>query len=381
MRIVLFCHSLLSDWNHGNAHFLRGLVSELSALGHSVTGFEPNDAWSAVNLIADCGQLPLAELRRVYPQLDVVRYARARVDLDQATEHADLVLVHEWNEPELVQALGQRRKQGAPWVLLFHDTHHRAVSDSETMAGLDLSGYDGVLAFGETVRERYLRAGWSRRAFTFHEAADTRVFCPRPEVSADDDLVWVGNFGDDERTAELDEFLLKPAQALRVTGSVYGVRYPEPAKAALATAGLRYRGFAPNFDVPEIFARHRVTVHVPRRPYLTHLPGIPTIRVFEALACGIPLVSAPWSDCEGLFREGDFLWARNRAEMETALGQLLRDPGLRAHVAAQGRATILERHTCAHRAQQLLSIATDLGVKACAISKTTSTTEDLSHGT
>lgn len=380
MRIVVFCHSLLSDWNHGNAHFLRGLMSELAARGHSVTGFESADAWSAVNLIADRGALPLAELGRVYPNLQVIRYQRSHVDLEQLTEHADLVMVHEWSEPSLVQALGRRRQQGAPWLLLFHDTHHRAVSASETLERLDLSGYDGVLAFGETVRERYLGAGWNRRAFTFHEAADTRVFGPRPELEAEDDLVWVGNFGDDERTSELHEFLLKPAQAVGASGSVYGVRYPASAKAAVAAAGLRYRGFAPNYSVPEIFARHRVTVHVPRRPYVTHLPGIPTIRVFEALACGIPLVSAPWSDCEGLFREGDFLWARNRGEMETALGQLLRDPGLRAHVAAQGRATILERHTCAHRAEQLLSICAGLGVKACP-KPITSITEDSSHGT
>ena len=53
-----------------------------------------------------------------------------------------------------------------------------------------------------------------------------------------------------------------------------------------------------------------MTVHVPRRPYVDALPGIPTIRVFEALACGIPLVSAPWRDEEGLFRHRDriFLW-------------------------------------------------------------------------
>ena len=41
MRIVLFCHSLISDWNHGNAHFLRGIASELQACGHHVAAYEP----------------------------------------------------------------------------------------------------------------------------------------------------------------------------------------------------------------------------------------------------------------------------------------------------------------------------------------------------
>ena len=63
-----------------------------------------------------------------------------------------------------------------------------------------------------------------------------------------------------------------------------------------------------------------MTVHVPRRPYATALPGVPTIRIFEALACGIPLVSAPWSDCENLFTPGeDFLFASNGKEMRKHL--------------------------------------------------------------
>ena len=68
-----------------------------------------------------------------------------------------------------------------------------------------------------------------------------------------------------------------------------------------------------------LFARHRVTVHVPRRPYVTALPGIPTIRVFEALACGIPLVCSPWHDEEGLFGREDFLIARDGDAMTAQL--------------------------------------------------------------
>ena len=78
---------------------------------------------------------------------------------------------------------------------------------------------------------------------------------------------------------------------------MHGVRYPADARAsACGCAGISYGGWIANADVPQAFARHRVTVHVPRRPYVAALPGIPTIRMFEALACGIPLVSAPWDD-------------------------------------------------------------------------------------
>ena len=55
MRVTIFCHSLLSDWNHGNAHFLRGVASELISRGHDVVVYEPRDAWSLQNLIADHG--------------------------------------------------------------------------------------------------------------------------------------------------------------------------------------------------------------------------------------------------------------------------------------------------------------------------------------
>jgi spore maturation protein CgeB len=81
--------------------------------------------------------------------------------------------------------------------------------------------------------------------------------------------------------------------------------------------------------------------------------GIPTIRVFEALACGIPLISAPWQDTEGLFRKGDFLWASGAEGMRRAMEFLLGDDAAAKAQAGRGLETVLARHTCRHRAQQL----------------------------
>lgn len=362
MRLLLFCHSLLSDWNHGNAHFLRGLVTELVAQGHSVRAYEPQDAWSVRHLVEEIGHLPEEELHRTYPALDIVRYTPDGVDWDEVLAAADLVIAHEWNPPSLIRELGRRRIRSSRFRLLLHDTHHRSVSDPNSLAEFDLSGYDGVLAFGEAVRERYVRAGWTRFAFTFHEAADTRVFFPRSPGAPVRDLIWIGNWGDEERTRELSEFLLAPAAALGLSGTVHGVRYPAEAVAAVESAGLRFAGWLPNYQVPGAFARHRVTLHVPRRPYTTSLPGIPTIRVFEALACGIPLVSAPWEDTEGLFREGDLVRVESGGEAERALRWLLEDDAAAAEFARRGRERILERHTCVHRAEQLCQIAAEIGV-------------------
>ena len=100
-----------------------------------------------------------------------------------------------------------------------------------------------------------------------------------------------------------------------------------------------------------------MTVHVPRRFYRTHLPGIPTIRVFEALACGIPLLSAPWDDAEHLFTPGDdYLIAPGTEAMTRHMRALRHDPALRDHLVAHGLATIRARHTCAHRAAELLAL-------------------------
>ena len=356
MRVVIFCHSLVSDWNHGNAHFLRGITGELLARGHDVRVYEPADAWSVQNMLADGGPASLDAYRAAYPQLRSCRYDPATLDLDRAIDGADLVLVHEWNTHELVKRIGAMRASGGNFVLLFHDTHHRSVSEPEAMAAYDLQHYDGVLAFGEVIRERYVAHGWARRAWTWHEAADPRVFSPRA-AERSGDLVWIGNWGDDERSAELRAYLIAPSRELGLKARVHGVRYPEDARRELADAGIEYRGWLPNYEAPAVFARHAVTVHVPRRPYVEALPGIPTIRVFEALACGIPLVSCWWDDAEGLFTAGeDFLMVRSPGDMREALRDVLSDRDHAAALAAHGRATVLARHTCAHRVDELLSV-------------------------
>lgn len=359
MRVVMFYHSLISDWNHGNAHFLRGVATELLARGHEVRVFEPSDGWSLHNLLRDHGAEPLSEFKAAYPGLDrhSEHYALADLDLDRALDGADLVLAHEWNEPELIARLGRARRHAGHFRLLFHDTHHRLISDPAAMARFDLRDFDGVLAFGRVLRELYLDKGLCRRAFIWHEAADTRVFRPHPEIARHVDLCWIGNWGDEERSAELHEFLIAPVAALGLRACAYGVRYPADAQQTLRNAGIEYHGFVPNARVPRVFANFRCTVHIPRRPYAEQLPGIPTIRVFEALACGIPMVCAPWEDSEALFTPGaDYLVARNGAEMKRQLRRLREEPMLARELAEHGQRTIAARHSCVHRVDELLAI-------------------------
>jgi spore maturation protein CgeB len=360
MKFVLFYHSLLSDWNHGNAHFLRGVASELVACGHRVEVYEPKDGWSLTNLLTEEGEACVQDFSRTYPELKTHFYSLDTIDLDRALQGADVAIVHEWNDPELVRRVGEHARY-ARCRVFFHDTHHRSVTEPRAMQALDLRHYCGVLAFGKTIADRYLENGWAQLAWVWHEAADTRRFHTLQADEREGDLVWIGNWGDEERTEELHEFLFEPVRELRIKAKIHGVRYPERALQALQRAGIEYGGWIANHRVPHIFARYRMTMHVPRRAYADTLVGVPTIRMFEALACGIPLISAPWHDSEQLFRPGvDYLVAHDGKQVREHMRAVLSDPELARSLIEHGLETIASRHTCKHRVDELLSIIAGL---------------------
>lgn len=367
LNIALFCHSLISDWNHGNAHFLRGLMRELVHMGHRVRCYEELGSWSLTNLVAQEGERAIGSIdafRAAYPELDIRFYKRSdpgfRQFLETELQGTDVVLLHEWNEPSVVNSvLALKKKLG--FVALFHDTHHRAYTRAGEILKFDLHLVDGVLAFGEAIRRIYADGFGVPRVWTFHEAADVNQFRPL-QLSREIDVLWIGNWGDEERTRELREFLIGPARALperRVV--VHGVRYPLEALQQLKEASIEYRGYLPNLFSPQVYASSAMSVHIPRRQYANGLSGIPTIRVFEALACGIPLVCSAWSDEEHLFHPGeDYLLVNDGREMKATIEHLLNDEAARRQIGERGLRTIRERHTCAHRARQLISICEEI---------------------
>lgn len=368
LNIALFAHSLVSDWNHGNAHFLRGLARELACLGHRVRCYEELGSWSLSNMMKHEGERAIAAIdgfRAAYPELDVRFYKSSHSDfqsfLSQELNDAHLVILHEWNDPAVVNSvLALKDKFG--FLALFHDSHHRAYTRAGEILKFHLHLVDGVLAFGEAIRRIYADGFGVPRVWTFHEAADVTRFGPRDHVR-EIDMVWIGNWGDEERTHELEEFLVVPAMTRpRRRVVAYGVRYPERALEKLRAAGIEHRGYLPNLAAAEVYASSAVALHVPRQQYMNGLSGIPTIRVFEALACGVPLICAPWNDDENLFHPGqDYLVVKDGKQMKAELEHLLRDPHARRQMAENGRRTVHERHTCAHRARQLIEICEELG--------------------
>ncbi len=362
----IFAHSWVSDWNHGNAHFLRGLARELGKLGHEVRCYEELGSWSLTNLVnqeKERAAGSIDEFRAKFPMLDVRFYDRNQnfdEFLDEELRDADFVIVHEWNDPEVANAV-LTRKERFGFKALFHDTHHRAYSHAAEILRFPLHLFDGVLAFGDPIARIYRDGFGIPLVWTFHEAADIENFHPI-EANKNVDVLWVGNWGDDERTREILEFLVQPATELQGRKfKVHGVRYPEIALEALRAAGIDYQGYLPNLSAPKAFSESCVALHVPRREYANGLSGIPTIRVFEALACGAPLVCSPWSDTEHLFRPGeDYVVVPDGEAMTAELKQLLRDDAAREQMRQNGLQTVRARHTCAHRAQQLEEICEEM---------------------
>jgi spore maturation protein CgeB len=379
MRFVLFYHSLVSDWNHASAHVLRGVAGELLTQGHSVQILEPADGWSLHNLREQGGDGVVKAFHAIYPRLRSDFYDPANIDLDAVLADADVVIAHEWTDPELLRRLGEHRAQArAGYKLFFHDAPHRWLRSAGIPAPLEmrsrvLSRYDGVLASSDGLRRMYETHGWVARVWTWRDAVDTRVFRPWSAAGSGQgprqgesvpslDLVWIGTWGSAERASELDEFLIEPIRALGLRARFYGARYPKEALSTLRAAGIDYGGWIPDFSIPAALAAGRFTVNVPRRMRADGLPHTPAIRVLEALACGVPVITAPWDECEQMFTpDVDLLVARDGSEMERRMLALHGDPEFARFIGANGYQTVVSRHTCEHRVQELLEICHELG--------------------
>lgn len=380
-----------SDWNNGKAHFLRGLIRALVLLGHDVVCYEEAGGWSVAKLVAEHGLGPLVQFRRRFPFIRVLLYtlephAALRRRLLRELSGVDVVIIDEWpavEHPSLVELLAQLR-QPCGFLLFLHDTHHRILTQPVRVARLGLDRFDAILAYGPSIADEYRRRFGHPEVHVFHEAADTALFHPQPaEPAATDDAVFIGNWGGRDRAHELREFLLRPARHFRGERrfAIYGVRYPPPvARAIERYYGVDHRGWLPNYLVPRAFAQSRVVVHIIRCQYTRVLHGIPTIRVFEALACGVPLISTRWHDTDGLFRAGqDYLIVDTRSQMEEALDWLWHDQAARLRLRRNGLARVRARHTCLHRAAQLLELVATLRGEPAAVEAVPALVEAREH--
>jgi len=366
VRFVLFYHSLISDWNHASAHALRGIATELLDLGHSVSVLEPENGWSLHNLLEQGGQGMVKAFHATYPGLRSSFYDPDHLDLDETLADADVVMAHEWTDAGLLRRLGRHRAHARSYRLLFHDAPHGRLRLPVELRGQLLGDYDGVLASSEALRGLYEERDWAARVWTWRDAVDTRIFRPgSTDPNPSLDLIWIGNWGSGERSSELNECLIDPIRALRLRARFFGARYPVEALRTLRAAGIDSGGWVPDFGIPAVLASGRFTVHVPRRMHADGLPHTPSLRALQALACGIPLVTTHWDECEEMFTPGvDLLAGRDGPQIQRHLIDLQHDAALGRSLAANGLATVLTRHSCAVRVTELLAICQRLGAGA-----------------
>jgi spore maturation protein CgeB len=352
MRFALFVGSLVDDRGQPGAHALRGICGELLERGHLVDVYEEEAG-------SDTGHLSRRRFAADYPRLHGLVHARGWTPVEAVLAEADAVLVHASAPPDLARSIGRHRARHGGYALLFHTGAEASAGEPEAIARWDLGDYDGVLAPGEAVARLWRATGTIAAAWSWHEAADTTRFRPLEAPGDQRGVVWIGDWSGDR---DLEEFLIEPLRRLRLRAALHGGGWPDEVLAGLRASGIEHLGWLPNAAVPQAYAAARCAIHVPRRANTRALPGVPSIRMFEAMACGVPLVIAPWHDSERLFRPGqDYLVAHDGAEMERHLKDLIGDPLYAKAVAASGLERIRARHTCAHRVDELLAILADLG--------------------
>ena len=214
----------------------------------------------------------------------------------------------------------------------------------------------GCWRSAQTLADVYRRWGWGDRVWTWHEAADTRLFHPPGGDGERAGLVWIGNWGDGERTREIEDFLLRPAAEAGLRLDIYGVRYPDEALAMLAAHEARYHGWAPNArGAGDLRAGTR------HRPCATSLlcddparhPDHPRVRGARLRhAAGLRALGRCRATVSPRHRlPGRRQWRSDDASIFERCGTTR--PCVPRSSAA-GLETIRARHTCAHRVDELL---------------------------
>jgi spore maturation protein CgeB len=358
MKFVLFHRSFSSHSDQGNVHFLRGVARTLARRGHAVVVFEAASRWCERDAVRNDEAYAFADTAALASSVRVRPYHLPTLDLDRALDGANVVIAHAWNDADLIARLGAQRRAGGRFQLLFHDTHHRVVTEPDDADGFELEPFDAILAGGEILRQAYLKRGWGRRVVTWHEAVDTALFAPQPAVDHETDLIWIGNWSDGAYDREFNRYLVQPVSTLGLRARLHGVGASRHEQ--LRDHAISFADCPPDHRTPTTLARARAMVDIPHPSRRRALPGVPTTNMFEALACGVPLISAPWRDTESLFHAGSHLIVANGEEATAAMMLLMDDRDLAADMASVGLCSIQARHTCEHRVDALLTLLASL---------------------
>jgi spore maturation protein CgeB len=344
LQIVILGLSITSSWGNGHATTYRGLVRELAARGHRVLSLKRDADGDAANR-----DLPKPQYCRVaiYSSL---KQLRDRFSTE--VKSADLVMVGSYLEEGI--AIGEWVTRIAQGVTSFYD-----IDTPITLAKLEGDGlsylsrslipkYDIYFSFtgGPTLELIQKRYG-APKARALYRSVDPELYFPEP-LSSKWDLGYMGTYSDDRQPA-LDELLLQPAREWSggrfvVAGPQYprSVRWPRNVRRHTHLEPAKHRAF---------YNSQRFTLNISRANMVE--PGYsPSVRLFEAAACGTPIISDYWEGLDSFLRPGrEILIARSSEECLGYLSEIT-EPERRA-MGARARALVLAHHTPRHRALEL----------------------------
>ena len=334
MKLVVLGLSLSSSWGNGHATTYRALLSAFAGRGHEVLFLERDTPWYAAS--RDLARPDFCRFA-LYADLDELQRRWSR---DVAA--ADAVMVGSY-VPQGV-AVGAWVQRTARGVAAFYDIDtpvtlaKLAAGDEEYLSAELIPGYDLYLSFtGGPTLERIGRR--------YGAPAPRALYC---SVDPETDRSYLGTYSPDRQPAR-ERLLLEPARrapALRFC--VAGPQYP----AQIAwPANVERLEHVPPAEHPGFYAASRFTLNVTRADMMA-AGYSPSVRLFEAAACGTPIISDTWDGLDTLFRPGrEIVLARSAEDVLQALSRL-GEPG-RLAIAAAARERILAEHTAGHRAAEL----------------------------
>jgi spore maturation protein CgeB len=347
VRIVVLGLSITSSWGNGHATNFRGLVRALAGRGHDVLFLERDVPWYANH--RDLAEPPFGRTELYSSVADL----RQRFTADVA--QADAVIVGSY-VPDGV-AVGEWVVATATGVRAFYD-----IDTPVTMAALRhdacaylstdlLRRYDLYLSFtGGPLLEHIERELGSPRARAFHCLVDPDAYRPADAVPPRWrwDLGYLGTYSDD-RQPVVDALLCEPAR--RLGEGRFVVAGPQYPATVTWPANVERVEHLPPAEHAGFYAAQRFTLNVTRADMVA-AGWSPSVRLFEAAACGVPVISDWWEGLDHFFRPGEeILIAADADEVLRHLADV--DDERRAAIGGAARRRVLAEHTAVHRAAEL----------------------------
>ncbi len=353
MRLVVFGLTVSSSWGNGHATLWRALIHALARQGHSVTFFERDVSYYAAH--RDVTELPRGELV-LYPSWEAVR-DRARRALDDADVAMTTSYCPDATEAAALMLHAREANRGAP-LATFYD-----LDTPVTFARLDagervpylptdgLGAFDLVLSYtgGRALDALRTRLG-ARRVAPLYGSVDPAVHRPAaPRDAWRCDLSYIGTYAAD-RQAAVDALFLEPARRRPDTRFMLaGSQYP----ADFAwTPNTWYLAHLPPADHPAFYASSRLTLNTTRGA-MAAMGWCPSGRLFEAAACGVPILTDTWDGLDAFFTPGDEILLARTAD--DAMAALARPDAELREIARRARERTLDEHTADRRARELVA--------------------------